>query len=57
MKRYCCDEFIRARQSGTDNEAFGKLIHLIASEYFMGSDLAPISYCPWCGYEIEDEEE
>ena len=56
MKIFCCYLFDNARKSGTDNEGHGKLIHRFNGKYFIGCDLQPMVYCPWCGFEIEEIE-
>lgn len=46
----CCNEFERAQVSGTDNEAYGRLIRLEHDgSYTTGCDLPAIRFCPWCG--------
>jgi hypothetical protein len=56
VKIYCCLEFDRAREVGSDSEGYGRLIHHWDGKYVMGTDMLPILYCPWCGYEIEEFE-
>ena len=46
----CCPEWLKAQQSGTDNEGYGRLIQVYPDgAASMGSDLPPIRFCPWCG--------
>lgn len=49
----CCEEAVKAQESGTDNEGYGKLLR----DVFQDGDwrigdvglLPPIKFCPWCG--------
>ncbi len=47
-----CEEFQNANQSGTDNEAWGRLIRKDDRGWTIGCDLHPIIYCPWCGKKL-----
>jgi hypothetical protein len=50
-----CRNWLRAQQSGTDNEAYGRLLGHFGDDWSMGSDLDPIDYCPWCGASLSDD--
>ena len=61
---YCCPEWEKARQKGTDCEGWRELIWAISKEDpceiyddkphigNIGSktDFPPLKYCPWCGH-------
>ena len=51
--KYCCYNFAAARQSGTDNEGYGRLVDDSDNSWFIGRDLPPIRHCPWCGVELK----
>lgn len=57
----CCNAWKKAQQHGTDNEGYGPLIaHGYESErnnWYMGEELPPAIYCPWCGKKVEDPKE
>jgi hypothetical protein len=50
-KHQCCEAWEKAQQSGTDNEAYGRLLYG-ADDWRMGCDLPPVKFCPWCGAEV-----
>ena len=47
--RNCCDDWRDAKQSGTDNDGYGRLIMVIGGEAMMGCGLPHVAFCPWCG--------
>lgn len=48
-----CQAFKDAQLSGTDNEAWGRLIRRDGAEgWSIGIDLPPMKFCPWCGREV-----
>lgn len=51
----CCMAMIQAQQSGTDNEMYGALVRYYDPDntVWMGCDLPPITFCPWCGKKIK----
>jgi hypothetical protein len=54
LAKYCCAEFAKAREWGSDNEGYGELVedHLPSEPpglYTIGTGLRPIKFCPWCG--------
>lgn len=63
---HSCKWFGRAQESHTDNEGCEPLIYVFDDTYVdygiiakrdigrygMGSDLKPISFCPWCGEKV-----
>lgn len=56
----CCPTFTAARQSGTDNEAYGPLLHPNINAdvepdapLVMGASLPPFLFCPWCGKKVQ----
>ena len=61
---YCCDEWAKARQKGTDCEGFNSLIWddeiMRDDKPHIGNigsrtDFPPLRYCPWCGHKWEEE--
>lgn len=54
--KYCCDDFASARENGTDNEEYGKLIWAIRGKWYAGNEdrLPPLAHCPWCGVKLRD---
>ena len=54
---YCCKEFKDATREGTDNEGYGSLIQTFKpGEWFVGCNLEPLKYCPWCGHALADSD-
>lgn len=53
----CCDEYAKACESGSDNEAWGRLVLNYGGKETIGSDLAPIKFCPWCAAPKNKENE
>lgn len=52
----CCEGIVKANQSCTDNEGYGRLLHWYTGEGFnIGSELQPIRFCPWCGKPLPTE--
>jgi len=47
----CCDEWRRAQESGSGNEAFGVLVRDLGNGPQIGSELRPVRFCPWCGHD------
>lgn len=41
----CCDDWLNANKSGTDNEGYEALV----SGRRIGYELPPVKFCPWCG--------
>jgi hypothetical protein len=54
MSSYCCSKFEKALEWGTDFAEEGPAISHMDSEYWIGTDLGAIHFCPWCGYELEE---
>jgi len=54
-KEYCCKEMRKANEPCTDNEGYGALIW--RGDRTMGLGLADIQFCPWCGKDLDAEEE
>lgn len=66
--RVCCSSFAQGLYSGTDNEEYGSAVHLGHSvfksesrwedgdvlEAHIGSLQEPLSFCPFCGRELDD---
>lgn len=48
---YCCANFRKANDEGTDNEQYGPAI----SGYQIGIINDLIKFCPWCGQRMEHE--
>ena len=53
MKKCCCATFERALEWGTDREQEGPAITYIVEEYWIGTDITAICFCPWCGKKLE----
>lgn len=53
----CCTTFEDAQIAGTDNEGYGALIRKFSTGYRIGSNLPEISFCPWCGKKLIEEQE
>ena len=57
----CCDAMSRGQEDGTDNEGYLSAIYVSRSENEprVGScdELGPIKFCPWCGKDVELEED
>lgn len=51
-----CRQWLRAQQSGTDNEMYGRLLRIMDGDALIGCDLDPIEYCPWCGTPLKDDQ-
>lgn len=51
----CCSEFLRAQESGSDNEGYGRLISCANGLWQIGDGLPPLAYCPWCGKDLEEQ--
>jgi hypothetical protein len=51
----CCDDLKAAMCSGTDNEAYGRLISYWQGRWHTGCRLKPMNFCPWCGKSLGDE--
>lgn len=50
IDKYCCDDWAKAHQSGTDNEMYGALVHYPQPHTpHIGCDLPRVKFCPWCG--------
>ncbi len=57
-KPVCCVSMATAFSHGSDNEGYGSLLHSWGGNKTerligIGSDLPPLKYCPWCGFEVE----
>lgn len=55
MMHTCCAEFEKAKQDATDNEGWEALLWVDKDDggkLKIGSDLAAIRFCPWCGTTI-----
>jgi hypothetical protein len=52
----CCTDFLRASESGTDNDGYMSLIRFTRyGEWHAGMyQLKPIAFCPWCGKKLEN---
>ena len=52
----CCSDFLKATESGTDNEGYGALFNLnwpdLDGWHCGASDLEDAAFCPWCGKEL-----
>ena len=46
--KLCCTEFEVAMGRGTDSDGYGPHIDYRGG-WFLGNNLAPINFCPWCG--------
>jgi len=54
VSEYCCWNFEKALQSGTDTEGWGAVITETDRGFYVGGLFnRPIIYCPWCGDRIE----
>lgn len=51
---FCCKAFTHALEDGTDSEEYECLMRFDRDDYFLGSDLPAIEFCPWCGKSIEN---
>jgi len=48
----CCDDWARARKTGTDSEGVSELIwNDGAGQPCAGGIGIPITFCPWCGHD------
>jgi hypothetical protein len=48
----CCPEFEMACEPCSDSENFSTLITETDNGFHVGSsDLPPIKFCPWCGWD------
>ena len=46
----CCELWDKARQAGTDCDGYTELLCNYGNHsWFIGRNLPPISFCPWCG--------
>lgn len=53
----CCTDFDRARERGTVDAGYGQLAYRAFDEgpWFIGCDLAPLRFCPWCGAAVNTD--
>ena len=50
----CCGSWESAQTTGTDNEAYGRLLSYWAGEWRVGCELPEVRFCPWCGKAIAE---
>src|SRR3954464_7345377 len=50
----CCEQFLKAMEWRTDNEGYSPLISRRDGEWQTGNNLLPLSFCPWCGKELQN---
>lgn len=59
MKKHklaCCSTMLKAQESGTDNEGYGRLVSDYGDwSWHMGCGLPEFNYCPWCGNSVRPE--
>ena len=51
-----CGNFEKAKEEGTDNEGYIPLVYENNYQWYMGSDMPRITYCPWCGEKTNTKE-
>jgi hypothetical protein len=51
----CCEEFEAAMEEDSGNDGEGIAIEQVGTMYWVGANLDPIVFCPWCGKVIENE--
>jgi len=44
-----CKEWDNASERGTDHEGYGPAITGNTDGFYVGCDVPPIRFCPWCG--------
>jgi hypothetical protein len=51
----CCADMIKAQQTGTDGEGYGRLFIFRHGQLDAGEHPTPLRFCPWCGQSVKQE--